>query len=175
VRWTIPWKTNFGENSPDPLIISDSQAGDKIFLSTGHGLGSSLYTLPATGSPTELWNNQELGNHLSSSVWSAGYFYGFNGRVNKKDGHLGCLDAATGKQVWTTPIRGSLIMADKRLIILTLTGELIIAEATPTTYKELARAQVMGGTAWTTPVLSHGNIYVRNDKGMVICLDVGNN
>ena len=173
VRWTIPWKTSFGENSPDPIIISDQIAGNKLFLSTGHGLGSSLYTLPANGEPTEIWNNKELGNHLASSVLLDGHFYGFTGRVNKDDGQLGCLNATTGAQVWTTPIRGSLILADKRLIILTLTGELIVAEANPKVYTELARAQVLGGTAWTTPVLSHGRIYARNAKGLLICLNVG--
>ena len=36
----------------------------------------------------------------------------------------------------------------------------------------LARAQVLGGKCWTTPVLAHGRIYCRNAKGTVVCLDV---
>ncbi len=167
VVWTIPWKTNFGENTPDPIIIDNH-----IFVSTGHGLGSSLFTLPTTGEPQEVWNNKELGNHLASSVVYKDHIYGFNGRVNKKDGHLGCLEIATGKQLWSTAVRGSLILAGDRLVILSLSGELIIAEANPSAYKELARAQIIGDKIWTTPTLCNGLVYARNAKGQIVCVQL---
>lgn len=167
LRWELPWKTNYGENSPNPLITADA-----LLISTGHGLGTSWFTLGETGGPTLRWNNTALGNHLNTSVLRDGHLYGFDGRVNKDAGHLGCLDVATGKELWSAPLRGSLILAGKRLVIITLTGELVIASAEPDAYRELARAQVLGGTCWTAPVLSTGRIYVRNAKGDLACLDV---
>lgn len=168
LRWELPWKTSYGENSPDPLVTADA-----LLVSTGHGLGSSLFALGEAGAPALRWNTTTLGNHLTASVLRDGHLYGFDGRVNKDGGHLGCLDLATGKELWSAPLRGSLILAGKRLIIVTLTGELVIAAAEPAAYRELARAQVLGGTCWTPPTLSDGRIYVRNAKGEVVCLDVG--
>jgi outer membrane protein assembly factor BamB len=167
IQWELPWKTNFGENSPSPLITADT-----LLVSTGHGLGSSLFRLGDNGGPELIWNNTILGNHLNTSVLYQGHYYGFDGRVNKDGGHFGCLDATTGKEVWSTPVRGSLILAGKRLVIITLTGELIIATATPDAYHELARAQVLGGTCWTAPTLSDGRLYLRSAKGDLVCLDV---
>ena len=167
LRWELSWKTNYGENSPNPLITADG-----LLISTGHGLGSSWFTLGETDGPVLRWNNTELGNHLNTSALRDGHLYGFDGRVNKDIGHLGCLDVATGKELWSTPLRGSLILAGKRLIIITLTGEVVIAAAEPDAYHELARSQVLGGTCWTAPVLSDGRLYLRNAKGDLVCLDV---
>jgi hypothetical protein len=37
----------------------------------------------------------------------------------------------------------------------------------------LASAQVLGGTCWTAPGLSHGLIYVRNAAGDLVCVAAG--
>ncbi len=166
IRWELPWKTSYGENSPNPLV-----GGDTLLVSTGHGLGTSLFTL-ADGAPELRWNTTVIGNHLNTSIHHDGHYYGFDGRVNKDGGHLGCLDAASGKELWSAPLRGSLIRAGNRLIIVTLTGELVIAAAEPQAYRELARTQVLGGICWTAPTLSDGRLYVRNAKGDVVCLDL---
>ena len=39
-------------------------------------------------------------------------------------------------------------------------------------YKELARADVLDGKCWTTPVLANGKIFARSTKEAV-CLDLG--
>jgi hypothetical protein len=43
-------------------------------------------------------------------------------------------------------------------------GELVLAEAVPTSYKEVARQKVLDGKCWSTPVLADGRIYVRSTK-----------
>ena len=64
----------------------------------------------------------------------------------------------TGVQTCALPISGN--------------GQLVIAQATPDKYTELARAQVLGGRCWTSPVLANGRIYCRNEAGDLVCLDV---
>jgi hypothetical protein len=51
-------------------------------------------------------------------------------------------------------------------------GELVIAEASSASFKEISRAQVLGGKCWTTPVLANGRIYCRNSQGDLVCVDV---
>ena len=62
--------------------------------------------------------------------------------------------------------------ADDWLIIMDEKGALVVAEASPSGYKELARAKVFGSQCWTSPVLSDGRVYCRNFSGDLVCLDV---
>ena len=45
VRWKIPWKTTWDQNASDVIV-----ADDKLFVSSGHGVGCGLFDL-STGSP----------------------------------------------------------------------------------------------------------------------------
>ena len=52
-------------------------------------------------------------------------------------------------------------------------GELLVAEAKPDAFKELARAEILKGQCWTSPVLSNGRVYCRSNKeGERACVDV---
>ncbi len=59
-----------------------------------------------------------------------------------------------------------------KLVALTGKGELIVAEATPTAFKPLARAQILGGRCWTVPVFANGRLYCRSLPGDLVCLDI---
>jgi outer membrane protein assembly factor BamB len=43
-------------------------------------------------------------------------------------------------------------------------GQLVLIEGTPKEYIELARAKVVDGKCWSTPVVSNGRVYVRSTK-----------
>ena len=97
----------------------------------------------------------------------------FDGNAGPK-ADFKCVEFETGKVKWAEAKlgAGALMIADGKLIIHSDKGELIIAEATPDSFKPISRAQVTGGRNWTTPVLSNGRIYCRNAKGDLVCLDV---
>jgi outer membrane protein assembly factor BamB len=107
-------------------------------------------------------------NHFDSCVLWDGYLYG------PDDNGLRCLAFDTGDLKWTDGGfgKGSLMVADGKLVGLSEKGELIIAEPTPAAFKPISRAKVLTGKCWTMPVLSNGHIYCRNAVGDVICLDV---
>ena len=64
------------------------------------------------------------------------------------------------------------MIAGDKLIILSEDGRLVIAEASPAGYKQLAAARILTGKCWTVPVLSGGKIYARNAAGDAVCVDV---
>jgi outer membrane protein assembly factor BamB len=166
--WRYPWKTKYDVNAANPLVF-----GDKIFLSAGYDHGCAL--LKFTGSIiSKIWENKNLRNMLNSSVMLGDYIYGIDGDGGDRNASLRCLDVATGSVRWKEPsVRaGSLIAADGKLIVLSEQGELIIAQATAETFRPLARAKVLGGKCWTSPVLANGRIYCRNAKGDLVCVDV---
>lgn len=160
--WRYTWQTSSDVNAADPII-----AGNKVFISSNYGKGCALLNV-GKGKATVAWQNRNMKNHFSSSVLVKGFLYG------NDEGSVRCLDFGSGAAKWNKGGlgKGQLMAADGKLIILSEHGELAIALASPGGYKELARAQVLGGTCWTAPVLSGGKIYCRNQDGDLICLNV---
>jgi outer membrane protein assembly factor BamB len=166
VLWRYPWKTAYNVNAPDPVI-----RGDKFFVSS-YRHGCALLEIKGDG-VEKIYENRNLNNHLSPGVLIGDFLYGIDGDAGYAGG-VTCLDFATGALKWNEKSAGTgaLMAADGKLIILSAKGELMIAEATPTAFKPIARAQVLGGKCWTVPVLSNGRIYCRNSKGDLVCVDV---
>jgi outer membrane protein assembly factor BamB len=157
--WRHGWKTSYDVNAAMPII-----SGDKVFISSGYNTGGAM--LQSSKKDALLWQNKNMRNHFNTSVWIDGHLYGFD------ESELACLDAATGRKVWSQGRlgKGSLIAADGKLIILSERGELVIAEASPNGFKELSRSQILGGKCWTAPTLAGGRIYARNASGDLVCV-----
>ncbi len=171
VRASHPWDTFANENSADPLVI-----GDRIFISSSYDMGCALLKL-SDGGLELLWQNKELGNLFTSSVYLDGFVYGIDGL--RRRNNLKCLQLETGKVMWSERMDfAALIAADNKLIIITERGLLKIVEATSAEYREIASAKVMGTSAkrgshwWTNPVLANSHLWVRSDKGDLVCVDM---
>ena len=64
------------------------------------------------------------------------------------------------------------ILAGDRVLALSDAGEIVIIDPKPDAYKEVARAKLIEGKCWTTPVVSGGRLYVRSTKEAA-CFDLG--
>jgi len=165
--WRFPWKTAYDVNGADPIV-----SGEWIFISSGYRHGCAL--LRMRGANVErVYENKNMHNHFNPSVLINGYLYGIDGDAGHPGG-LRCIEFATGTVKWTETSTGTgaLMAAGDKLIVQGEKGELIIAQATPDAFRPLARAQVLGGKCWTTPVLANGRIYCRNSRGDLVCVDV---
>jgi outer membrane protein assembly factor BamB len=141
-----------------------------VFITSGYGHGAALLGVDG-GEPTVVWENKNMRSQLSGGVVWKGHVYGID------DNRLRCIALDSGEALWTERSvgKGTVMLADGRLIVLSEKGELMVADASPQSFEPTARAQVLGGRCWTMPVLSHGFIYARNAKGNVVCLDVRGN
>jgi hypothetical protein len=162
VLWSVPWETSYDVNAAMPVLIPP----DKVFISSGYDKGGAVYRIKKEGQAfktEEVWNNRVLKNHFNSSVHYGGYLYGFD------DATLKCVDAGTGEEKWRQRgfQKGSLLIADGHLVILSEAGLLLLAEASPAAFKEEGRMQVLEGRTWTMPSLAGGRLYLRNQKEMV--------
>jgi len=169
--WRHPWVEEYFINAADPIFAS----ADSVFISS-YTRGCARLQLTPNG-VRETWTNQSIAVGFSSCVLMGGHFYGIHGTADKPEKEVRCVDAATGELKWKQEKfgLGSVIGADGKLILLSERGELFIAEASPVAFKTLARAQVLGGKCWTSPVLAQGRLYCRNAKGAVVCLDLRGN
>ena len=124
--------------------------------------------------PHVLWKNGTFNSHFSSFIFINGYIYGNDGAAFSDRGVFRCLEADSGKEMWAANLGfGSLIAVNDKLIMLNSTGDLIIAEATPGAYVEIARAEdILPRKCWTPPAFANGRLYLRNDKGEIACVDV---
>jgi outer membrane protein assembly factor BamB len=107
-----------------------------------------------------------------------GHFYAILG-----NGSLACIEATTGKEVWTTrePTSGSygnahLTANDGRVFLFNHVGHLILARLTPKGYEELGRCLLVEPTAgyraqgpitWAHPAFANKCVFARNDRELV--------
>ncbi len=164
---SFPWKTRDNANCADPLIV-----GDAIFISSSYGCGCALIGVGG-GNAAVLWK-KEFECHYASPVLVGDCLFALFGSGWLR-ADLVCVSAKDGSVRWRRKDVGSggLVVADGKLIVLSRGGDLILAEASPTAYTEIARAKVFSaGACWNSPVLCDGRIYARNEKGTLVCLDV---
>lgn len=163
VLWRHPWETSHDVHASTPAV-----AGDRVFISSGYGTGSALLDV-ASGEPGTVWENEAFRTHFGSCLIDEGTIYGPDDSKQ-----LRAADLATGKVLWRVPDfgKGTVILAGKRLIGLSEGGEAIVLEARAEGPIELARAKVIAGRCWVSPALANGLLYVRNNDGMLVCLDL---
>lgn len=161
--WRYLWKTAYDVNGASVIV-----SGDTVFLTSSEGTGCAL--LQITGGKVDpIWASKEMQCLFSSPVLVNGNIYGIG-----KPGDLMCLDPKTGKSSWRQPgfEYGSLIAVDGILIVLSgATGSLHMVKITPAGYQELGKFIPLGGQSWTAPILSNGNLIIRN-KTMLACFSL---
>lgn len=165
--WSHPFETSYDVNAAAPLIV-----GNEVLVSAGYNHGSILLDI-SKNPPEQLWFKKDLKAHFNSPVYLNGNVYGIDGNATPK-APLVCVDWKTGELKWRSKDvqGGSLILAKDKLLVLTETGDLLLAEATPDSYKEIARKNVLTGRCWVQPTLSSGKVYCRNNLGELVALDL---
>lgn len=156
--WRYDWKTDYDLNTATPLYHDG-----KLFISSNYGHGAALLKVRTEGEPELVYKSLAMQNHYSTSVLLNGYLYGFS------NDRLRCLDWETGAVKWDQRGlgRGSVLVADGRLILLGDQGDLVLAEAKPDAYVEQARWKALQGSCWTAPILANGLLYLRNENTLL--------
>jgi outer membrane protein assembly factor BamB len=163
--WRHVWKTSYDVNAATPLQVSPN----RLLISSGYNAGAALVEVDASGA-REVWRNKRLRAHINTPVEWGGAIYGIDG--NTGGGNLVCLDTATGDRRWEEKSvkGGALVLAGGALIVVSEKGDLVVAEASATGYKQLFRQTVLKERTWAQPVLANKRIYVRDNQGNLACV-----
>jgi WD40 repeat protein len=178
VHWQVPWKATF---DPAQMVASPVWHKDLLLCLGGWSRGSKMLKLDsAKPAASVLW---ETGTKPTTTISTPmfqddDYFYAILG-----NGSLACLEAATGKEVWSTrePTSGSygnahLTPNGGRVFLFNHTGHLILARLTPKGYEELGRCLLVEPTAgyraqgpitWAHPAYANQSVFARNDRELV--------
>lgn len=164
--WSYPWETAHDVNAADPVV-----SGDLVYLSSGYGKGGVL--LDISGEVKPVWENKEMKSHFGSLVFRSGFIYGVDGQAGNKAAELRCIEMKTGSQKWSEKLGfGAISGAGDKLLFISEGGRLVVADADPSGYREVASTQLqMKGQCWTMPVLANGRIYCRSVRGDLVCVD----
>lgn len=171
-RFAFPFRTS---TAASPVVD-----GDLVYCSAGYGVGAGACRVSKTG---DAWKaepvyrfegNNPLANHWSTPVLQDGHLYGMFQFKEYGSGPVKCVDIRTGKVLWEQAGfgPGQVIRVKGGILALGDAGQLVLMEATPSGYHELARAKVLEGKCWTTPALCNGRVYARSTKEAV-CLEFG--
>jgi len=174
VLWkTDEWKVRF--NVPMPVVVGP----DRLFFTAGYGqyeLGCTMMRLTETdgkiAAKSEFLRTTEVfGSIQQSPIYYGGNFYGV-----RLDGQLVCLDLQ-GDVVWTSTSankfgNGPYSIINGLIYLMNDSGELTLAQASPSGYLPLAHAKVLDGhESWGPFAIASGRMIVRDTERM-ICLNI---
>lgn len=170
-RQDFPFRTS---TAASPVVRANM-----VYCSAGYGVGAAVYHISKRGDTwesEESWfskGNKPIVNHWSTPVEHNGFLYGMFSFKEYGDGPVKCIDMATGKIMWEQEGfgPGNIILSGETLIALGDAGQLVLIDTNVREYTELARADVIDGKCWSTPVLSDGRLYIRSTREGV-CIDV---
>ena len=160
LMWRHTQAANNTANIATPVFFDN-----KVFFSAAYGAGGTLLGLRADNGAVraqEIYRTREMENHHGGVVLLDGYLYGYNNSI------LTCLEFASGKMMWRDRSvgKGALSAADGHLYIVGEDLAVGLVEATPAGYREHGRFQIkdLGAPAWAHPVVSNGQLFIRNQQ-----------
>ncbi len=162
---TLLWTHSLGapiESDRPPLVLP----GDRVLLSRWEDTRLLQIERGETGlKAREVWKSPRLRGSYSPTILHQGHLYAMGGA------NLLCVDPANGEIVWREKVYpGSLILVDGKILHLgEQSGELRVAEASPSGYRQRLKTPVFnaGATSSTTPSFADGRVLMRNVEEIV--------
>jgi outer membrane protein assembly factor BamB len=156
---------------PGAPIVQPSQTenGDVLLSTAGASGALGLRRLAVThghGGWTleERWTSNRLKPYFNDFVVHDGHAYGFDGSI------LACIELEGGERQWKGGRYGNgqlVLLADQNLLlVLSEEGELVLVDASPAQFTEIARVPAIDGRTWNHPVLVGNVLLTRNDQEM---------
>ncbi|MEE9601798.1 MAG: PQQ-binding-like beta-propeller repeat protein, partial [Thermoguttaceae bacterium] len=163
--WRNPWPggSNSNASSSQPVVLP----GDRVFISKGYRIGSSLLAIRKDDADQfevePLWDppvRAHMKTKFTNVVIRDGYVYGLD------EGILECIELETGERMWKRGRygHGQIILVGDQILVSTETGGVVLVEASPDSHRELTRFQAIEGKTWNNPALAGRYLLVRNHR-----------
>jgi len=164
--WQIPFETEYVQNCVTPVVYKDT-----VILS-GLDKGAMAIKTIRRGDKWEtqqVWNNPDVPMYMNSPVLGGDYLYGLS---HKRKGQFFCLDARTGKTLWSSNGRegdnAAMVVAGQLLLSLTDSAELIIARCDPKQYEVVKKYSVAQSPTWAHPVIVGKRLLIKDASSLAL-------
>jgi outer membrane protein assembly factor BamB len=158
--WRIDFPGRSGMNIPTPL-----QFGQRLILAGDPGtMLLQLNHQNSAWTTEKVWQITELTMRFSSPVEKGNLIFGFS---NRTSGIFFCVDADSGKTLWTSPPRQGdnavILISGDLLFLLKDSSELIVARASGTDFEPLHRYEVADSATYATPLMLAKGIVIKDN------------
>jgi outer membrane protein assembly factor BamB len=158
--WHIDFPGRSGMNIPTPLRF-----GQRLILAGDPGTMLLQVNKQGDSWTTEkAWQITELTMRFSSPVQKGNLIFGFS---NRNSGIFFCVDAASGKTLWTSdPRQGDnavVMISGELLFLLKDSGELIVARASGNGFEPLHRYQVADSATYANPLMLAKGMMIKDN------------
>lgn len=156
--WQHEWAAN--------TIVQPAVIADGVLVTSQENGIRRLALAQNSGAWTiqERWTSNGLKPYFNDFVIHKGHAFGFDGRI------LSCVDLNDGQRKWKGGRYGNgqlvLLPEQDLLLVLSEEGELVLVQATPDQFTELAKVPAIQGKTWNHPVLVGDMLLVRNAEEM---------
>jgi outer membrane protein assembly factor BamB len=165
VLWQVPFTTEFEQNIVTPVVVDD------LVIAAGIGNPTRAFRVSQAGGQwktANVWENADLPMYMSSPVESGGYLYGLTSRNR---GQFFCVDARTGKTMWTTKGReaenAALVTAPGLVMAVTTEGELAVLRANPKQFDPVKRYTVAESPVWAHPAVTANGLVIKDADALI--------
>jgi outer membrane protein assembly factor BamB len=164
--WQIPFETEYVQNIVTPVVYKQTL----ILSGIDKGTMAIRAVKRAKKWETErIWDNQEVSMYMSSPVVRGDYVFGFS---HKRKGQFFCIDARTGKTLWTDNGRdgdnAAIVGADQYLFLLTDGADLIVARNNPKQFEVLKKYSVAESPTWAHPVIVGNGVLIKDASTLAL-------
>jgi outer membrane protein assembly factor BamB len=160
--WEIPFTTAYEQNIITPVVVND------LLVYGGLSKPTTAVRIEQQGAKwvtPQVWENADVPMYMSSPVESDGYLFGL---TNRNRGQFFCVDARTGKTMWTTKGReaenAALVTAGQLVMAVTTEGELIVARNSAKEFDVVKRYTVAESPVWAHPAPIGTGIVIKDEE-----------
>jgi outer membrane protein assembly factor BamB len=167
--WKYPHTVRFEANCDTPLYHDGH-----VYLFGTYGYGATKLKLNVRGdrcSVEKTWHTTELDNEHGGVLIVDCYLYG-QADANHKQRHMACLEAATGKTMWTAGelagrASATLTFAEGMFYVVSDRGAVALVRPNPKHLEIVSRFELPAdgkGEVRARPVVCGGRLYIRHDQ-----------
>ncbi len=176
--WAATVQSPVFNDRGDAFLLSDFNRGTRRFDQDGEGWKLTWHVQGKNERNTE-----GLHSLMGAPVWLDDHFYGvdsygvFRCLRAEDSGRVWESEAVVPQGRWATAFAVRQGMDGGRVWIVNEVGELILADLSPSGYRELDRTQLIEPTqelrqrehpiVWSHPAFAHRHIYARNDRELI--------
>lgn len=170
----------FGKRGPTVNAATPLVDGSQLFLSASYGVGAKRLSYRDNQLVLDWESQTNLASQYATAVLHEGTLYGSHGREDLGDGELQAVDWKTGELRWREPNFpiSHVLRSGSQLLLVTIEGRLILAQANPTAFRKLSEASPLGNVLTRAlPALAPQVLVLRTNTersgGELVCLELG--
>jgi outer membrane protein assembly factor BamB len=164
--WKIPFSTEYVQNIVTPVAYKDLL----IFSGINKGVFAVRVAWRDNKWVTDtVWQNKEVSMYMNSPVLAGNLLFGLSHR-NK--GQFFCLDADSGRTLWTGDGRqgenAAMLIAGNTLFSLTNEASLIITSASDKAATPIRKYTLANSPTWAHPVVAGKRILIKDENALAM-------